>query len=193
MERSSKIKEEGITAEGHFLRPLTAGKTPTKSIWKGKKWDGVCNEKGSPVTPPTTPTPHLHQFLKWNLFHWKNAFYHIISSRGRRQWRSDGSISVCSGAAGRAKTNCIFYNWVDADTNPLTFAFPGLLLSCSVGFSWSVQNSVVKVKLKATCYAVCFSYYTDRNTKVFTFIRARQASTDKEWANQQFPVCPVCL
>lgn len=73
MERSSKIKEEGITAEGHFLRPLTAGETPTKSIWKGKKLDvgGRCNVKRSPVTPQPPP-PHafikILQFLKWFFF-----------------------------------------------------------------------------------------------------------------------------
>lgn len=109
MERSSKIKEEGITAEGHFLRPLTAGETPTKSIWKGKKLDvgGRCDVKRSPVTPQPPP-PHafikILQFLKWFFFfhpHSKNALRHIIFTRGRRQWRADGSVSVCSRAAGR--------------------------------------------------------------------------------------------
>lgn len=92
MERSSKIKEEGIRAEGHFLRSLTAGETPAKSIWKGKKWDGGYNEKGSPVTPPQPPPPHasirILQFLKWNLFPWKKSLHYIIFTRGRGRWRA---------------------------------------------------------------------------------------------------------
>lgn len=150
--------------------------------------------KGLQWHPPNHPhpTPSSGFFNLWSLFHWKNALHHIIFTRGRRWWRADGSISVCSRAAGRHKTSCIFHNWVDADTNPLTYVFPGLLLSCSVKFSWSVQNSVVEVKLEATCYArASITILIETLMSLHSFVLRRLPLT--EWANQQFPVCPVRL
>lgn len=145
------------------------------AMWKGLQWP-----------PPTVSTPRLHQnssifqvnFLFFSLEKcFKSHYFHQRQKTMEGWWECFCLQSSC---------------W-KTFTNPLTYAFPGLLLSSSVLFSWSVQNGVVKVKLKATCYAAYFNCNTHRNTNVFTCIRASQASTDREWTNQQFPVFPVRL
>lgn len=137
--------------------------------------------------PPPPPPPHafirILQFLKWNLFLWKNAFHHITFIRGRRRCRADGgSTSVCSQAN---PTQTAFPTTGLMLAQAQTFSCPGLLPSCSLQFSWSVQNSLAK--LKATCYAAAV-----RSTNVFKSALCRFPLPENEPIRNSQSVQPGC-